>query len=370
MTYDTNDALSNVYAVIMAGGVGTRLWPRSREATPKQTLHVIGDGTMIQNTVARLQPLVPHERILIVTNDAQADVLRPQIPAVPAENFITEPFGRNTAPCIGLAATAIERNDPEAIMIVLPADHHIENVQEFQERLNVAVDVAATTDGLVTLGITPTRPETGYGYIQASEDPKGLPDYFDKGVRRVRTFAEKPDRITAERFLESGDFLWNSGMFVWKTSTILGEFESRLPELYEELMKIEEAYGTDSYEDELERTYRRITPISIDYGVMEKAQDVYVLIGEFGWSDVGSWDETYRLARKDDEENYLLGNVVALDTERSLVYGSERMVATIGLEDVIVVDTGDAVLVCRRGDSQDVQKVVDYLRRKKITSFL
>lgn len=360
----------STYAIIMAGGVGTRLWPRSRTSTPKQLLHLMGEGTMIQNTVARLQPLVPPENIFIVTNASQVEGFLEQVPAIPRENLIAEPFGRNTAPCIGLAATAVRRHDPDGIMMVLPADHWIENVRDFQNRLRLAAEVATAKGGLVTLGIRPTRPETGYGYIQWLEQRKGIDEFYDQGVRKVRTFAEKPDAFTAERFLESGDFLWNSGMFIWQAKTILAEFEHHLPDLYEQICEIDEAYDTESYTAVLEKVYRLVTPISIDYGVMEKAKEVYVIECDFGWSDVGSWDETYRLSRKDNQENALQGEVVAIDTTRSYIRSDGRMIAAIGLEDVIIVDSPDALLVCKRGDSQQVQKVVDYLRRKKITSLL
>lgn len=359
-----------IYGVIMAGGVGSRLWPRSREASPKQMLHIMGEGTMIQNTVARLQPLIPPERILIVTNRQQIDGLSEQVPAIPPENFIAEPFGRNTAPCIGLAACAVMRQNDDGVMIVLPADHHIENVREFQNRLRVAAEVATSRGGLVTLGIRPTRPETGYGYIQWSEDRRGIEGFYEQGVRKVRTFAEKPDATTAERFLKSGDFLWNSGMFIWKAGTIMESFEKWLPDLYRQLREIDEASGEPRYDQHLESVYQRITPISIDYGVMEKAREVYVLQCEFGWSDVGSWDETYRLSRKDSDDNLLQGEVVAIDTTGSFVQSSDRMIATIGMKNVIVIDTPDALLICDKGRTQEVQKVVDYLRRKKITSLL
>ena len=361
---------TSLYAIIMAGGVGSRLWPRSREASPKQLLHIMGEGTMIQNTVARLQPMIPPEQILIVTNASQIDGFLKQIPAIPKENLIAEPFGRNTAPCIGLAATTLLERDPDAMMVVLPADHWIENVREFQSRLNLACAVAEEQKGLVTLGITPDRPETGYGYIQWSEKKKNIEEHFDAGVRIVRTFAEKPDMPTAQRFLRSGDFLWNSGMFIWRADVILKEFEKYLPDLHEQICHISDALGSETYSNVLEETYRRMTPISIDYGVMEKAKNVFVLQCDFGWSDVGSWDETYRLSRKDNEMNSLLGDVVTIETSNSYIRSDGRMIAAIGMEDVIIIDSPDALLVCKRGESQQVQKVVDYLRRKKITGLL
>lgn len=360
----------SVYAVIMAGGVGSRLWPRSRESSPKQLLHVMGDGTMIQNTVARLQPIVPPERIFIVTNEKQIEGFKQQVPSIPEENLIAEPFGRNTAPCVGLAAASILKRDPEAMMIVLPADHWIENVREFQSRLRIACEVAESKRGLVTLGIMPNRPETGYGYIQWRDRREGIEGFYDQGVRSVRTFAEKPDLKTAQRFLDSGDFLWNSGMFIWRADVILDEFSTHIPDLYEQINTIAASFDSENYTEVLESIYKRMTPLSIDYGVMEKAKNVYVLQCEFGWSDVGSWDEAYRLSRKDKEGNFMVGEVIIIDTTNSYVRSADRMIAAIGMEDVIIVDTPDALLVCKRGDSQQVQGVVDYLRRKKITSLL
>jgi mannose-1-phosphate guanylyltransferase len=360
----------NLYAVIMAGGVGSRLWPRSRERSPKQLLHVIGDGTMIQNTIARLQPMVPYENIFIVTNRAQIEAFREQVPQVPARNLIAEPFGRNTAPCIALASVMLEERDPNGVMLVLPADHFIENVREFQQQLKTACDAAYETGGLVTMGITPTRPETGYGYIQVGEPGSVAAHLAERGVRRVLTFAEKPDLPTAERFLASGDFLWNSGMFIWRVDAIAEALQTYLPELHEQVQTLRTALGTTRFGEVLESVYSQIHPISIDYGVMEKARNALVIRCDFGWSDVGSWDETYRLARKDDDGNSIVGDVVTVGTTGSFIRTSGRMIATVGVEDLIIVDTPDALLVCRRGDSQRVQAVVDYLRRKKISSLL
>ncbi len=359
-----------IYAIIMAGGVGSRLWPRSREASPKQLLHILGEGTMIQNTIARLQPMIPHEDIIIVTNKTQVDGLREQVPQVPVGNLIAEPFGRNTAPCIALAASMIRDRDPEAVMVVLPADHWIQNVGEFQQKLRLACEAAFEMRCLVTMGITPTRPETGYGYIQWSDRREGENRFFDQGLRPVLTFAEKPDLPTAERFLSSGDFLWNSGMFVWRVDTIAEEIRRHLPDLYDQVESIHAALGADYYQDRLESVYGQIHPISIDYGIMEKSENVYVTQCEFGWSDVGSWDETYRLSRKDNNGNSIVGDVVTIDTEGSFIRTAGKMIATLGVKDLIIVDTPDALLICRRGESQRVQAVVDYLRRKKINSLL
>lgn len=359
-----------IYAVIMAGGVGSRLWPKSREKSPKQLLHILGDGTMIQNTIARLQPIVPYDQIYIVTNQLQQAAFAEQVPQIPAENIIIEPFGRNTAPCIALAASRLKRRDDDAVMVVLPADHFIQNIGEFQQKLMLACEAANELGGLVTMGITPTRPETGYGYIQHEDSSAGTGRFYEQGLRPVLTFAEKPDLPTAERFIASGDFLWNSGMFVWKVESIDAALERHLPELHERMGAIDEAYGTPDYNETLESIYGQIQPISIDYGVMEKADNVYVTQCDFGWSDVGSWDETYRLSRKDDDANSIVGDVVTIDTERTFVRTAGKMIALVGVEDLIIVDTPDALLVCRRGESQRVQAVVDYLRRKKINSLL
>ncbi len=360
----------NIYAVIMAGGVGSRLWPKSRERSPKQLLHILGEGTMIQNTIARLQPMIPYENIFVVTSRVQADGVKEQVPQIPPGNIIAEPFGRNTAPCVALSAAMLRDRDPEGVMVVLPADHFIQNVGEFQMKLKLACDAAYQMRCLVTMGITPTRPETGFGYIQKGEQPDPENSFYDQGLRPVLTFAEKPDLPTAERFLASGDFLWNSGMFIWRIDSIEEEFKRHLPELFEQVESIHAAIGTDEYQDRLESIYSQMHPISIDYGVMEKAENVYVTQCEFGWSDVGSWDETYRLSRKDANANSIIGDVVTIDTQRSFIRTAGKMVATVGVEDLIIVDTPDALLICKRGQSQRVQAVVDYLRRKKISSLL
>lgn len=359
----------NTYAVIMAGGVGARLWPKSREKSPKQLLHILGEGTMLQNTIARLQPMIGYDKILIVTNKKQAEKVHEQNPQIPLENIISEPFGRNTAPCIALAAMILEQRDPNAIMVTLPADHHIQNVGEFQRILSLACTAAQELNCLATIGITPTRPETGYGYIQRDDQPDRYNPFYDQGLRRVFTFAEKPDVTTAERFLASGDFLWNSGMFIWKVETILEEAKKHLPEIFEELETVRGKVDTE-FDAALLNAYSNIHSISIDYGVMEKAANVFVAQGDFGWSDVGSWDEAYRLARKDNDGNLLEGEVIAVDVKNSFIRSDEQMIAVVGLQDVIVIDTSDAILICKRGESQKVQAVVDYLRRKKINSLL
>jgi mannose-1-phosphate guanylyltransferase len=359
----------NIYAVIMAGGVGSRFWPQSRERTPKQVLEIVGSGSMISNTITRIQPLVEWDKVIVVTNKLQKDIIHEQVPSLPMQNMLTEPLGRNTAPCIGLAAKWISHYDPNAVMIILPADHIIRDTEEFLRVVQRSVRVAQESDALVTIGIQPTHPETGYGYIQF-EDSSEKNRYVTEGIYSVKTFAEKPNLETAEKFLKSGDFLWNSGMFIWKASVILQEIEKNIPELGEQLTKLEHAIGTEQYQTILERVYGVIRSISIDYGVMEKASKVFVAKGDFGWSDVGSWDEVVRLTPVDGEGNALRGTVIAKDSHRNYIDAGNRVVATIGIDDVIVVTTDDAVLICKKGRSQDVKEVVDYLRRKQINGLL
>jgi mannose-1-phosphate guanylyltransferase len=362
--------MPKVCAVIMAGGVGTRFWPRSREKSAKQFLEITGKSTMIQNTVRRLDGFVGIHDIFVVTNKVQKALVARQLPALPEENIIVEPVGRNTAPCIGLAALHVRRKHPDAVMVVLPADHLVGNVEEFSRVLRLAVETAHESGSLLTIGIKPTHPETGYGYIQCLNEPGGGNPYYERGVLKVKTFAEKPNLQVAVRFLESGDFLWNSGMFVWRVDAILREIGRCLPDLHQELRKVDETIGTGQYGATLERVFGVIRGISIDYGVMEKAETVYVIPGDFGWNDVGSWDEVYRVAGKDDRGNSITGKVIQRDTTNCLVWSPEKLVATVGVEDLIIINTDDALLICRRGHSQDVKEIVDHLRRKQMNEYL
>ena len=348
---------STLYAVIMAGGVGSRFWPRSRERTPKQVLEIVGSGTMIQNTVKRIESLVPIENVCIVTNRLQKELIAKQLPKIPDENILVEPVGRNTAPCIGLAAQWVFHKDPHAVMVVLPADHIIQNEKEFLIVLRRAIRAAEENEALVTIGIKPTHPETGFGYIQFDDsDDQNI--NVSEGIYRVKTFAEKPNIETAEKFLKSGDFVWNSGMFIWRASVILDEIERLLPELDVQLKKIASTVGTPQFNHAIEVAYGVLRGVSIDYGVMEKAKNVYVAKGDFGWSDVGSWDEVIRLTPVNGDGNTMRGNVIV------------KMIAIVGAEDLIVISTDDAILICKKGHSQDVKEIVDYLRRKLMNDFL
>ena len=361
----------SLHAVIMAGGIGSRFWPRSRRATPKQFLDVFGDASLIQNTFARLQPLVEPDHVFVVTNADYADQTRQHLPAIPVGNVLSEPIARNTAPCIAFAAARILAIDPDATMLVLPADHLIADVRRFHEVLETAAEAAQPSGdapgGLVTIGIRPTHPETGYGYIQydISGDDDGVPDGLAGDAPRpypVLTFAEKPDLATAERFLDAGDFLWNSGMFVWRADAILDAFERYLPKVHQLFAPLQDAFGTEREAEAIADAYERSPKISIDYGVMEQADNVLVVPGSFGWSDVGDWRAVHEVVDKDDAGNRAEGNVILQDTTGSYARSADgRLLVLVGMTDAVVVDTGDAVLVCHREQAQKVKNVVDFL---------
>ena len=346
-----------MYAVIMAGGSGTRFWPLSRRRRPKQLLSLFGDKPMIAETVDRLAGLVPPERVLVVTNEALAEAVRAALPSVPAENVLCEPMGRNTAPCVGMAAAAVRAAaGPEEVMVVLPADHYIRDAETFRGALAAAA-AEAETGAIVTLGIEPTKPETGYGYIRCGE---ALAD----GVHAVDQFVEKPDHATALAYLQSGDYVWNSGMFCFRVDRILREFETQLPRLAGQIEEMAAALGPDDA-DTLRDIFERIEPVSIDYGIMEGAANVRVLPVSFGWSDVGHWDALPSVTETDSDGNVRLGDVVALDCEGCvLVSGGSRVLSAVGLDHVVVVDTEDALLVAPRQRVQEVRRVVDALRER------
>ena len=356
-----------LYPVIMAGGSGTRFWPLSRQRTPKQVLAILGPSSLLQDTVDRIRGLAPTEQVRIATNARQFKVIAPQLPELSPANFLLEPSPRNTAPCIGLAAVHIRKRDPDGIMLVLPSDHIVRDVKAFQEAVRRGVEVVERHDPLVTFGIRPDRPETGYGYIQYVPSQEELP----AGVHRVKAFAEKPNLQTAQMFLQSGDFYWNSGMFIWRASRILQEMEEHLPEHYHQLVEIERAIGKPNYQRILNNRYRRLRAISIDYGVMEVSRTpIFMLAGEFGWNDVGSWDELYRIASKGKDGNVAVGDTVALDSHNNYIYSPSRLTAVIGMDDVLIVNTPNATLICPRSRAQDVKAVVDKLRQERKDKYL
>jgi mannose-1-phosphate guanylyltransferase len=352
------------HAVIMAGGIGSRFWPRSRKRKPKQVLNIFGSNTLLQETVARVSGLIPPSEILVVTTAELTDHIRNQLPDLDKKNIIVEPVGKNTAPCIGLAALEIQKRDPDGIMVVLPADHLISDRKRFVHCLEQAVNTAQNDDSLVTIGITPTQPETGYGYIQF--DPKAVGKH---GAYGVKTFAEKPHLEAAQRFLESGDFLWNSGIFIWSVKRIIAEIEHSLPELYAALMAIAELSGKDK-KAKFKHIYSGLRPISIDYGVMERARNVAVVKGDFIWSDIGNWAEVYRLSPKDKAGNVNLNGHILIDTSNCMIDSSDRLVAVVGVQDLIIINTRDALLICHRDHAQNVKRVVEHMERNKLDKYL
>lgn len=357
-----------MFALVMAGGVGKRFWPKSREKRPKQLLNIVGDRSLLQQTVDRLDSLLSIDQVFVVAKESQKDAILEHLPNLPPSNLIAEPKGKNTAPCIGLGALFMERLDPEAVMVVLPADHLITEDERFVQALRVGAKVAAEQDCLVTLGIEPRYAATGYGYIQYHEK---LAEVDGVTLYKVKTFAEKPNRETAERFLSSGDFLWNSGIFIWKCKRILREIEEHLPHLYDGLLEIKQALGTPQQEETIRRVYCQIKSISIDYGVMEHAEDVVVLRGRFGWNDLGTWDEVYNISPKDKDGNVLVGTQLVKDSRDCYVDApAAKCVALLGVEDLIVVDTEDVLLICPRERAQEVQDLVEMAKRKELTQYI
>jgi mannose-1-phosphate guanylyltransferase len=366
----------NFYAVIMAGGGGTRLWPLSRKERPKQMLQLIDERTLFQTSVERLEGLFPPERILVVTVADQAREFQEQYPRIPEQNYILEPSPRGTASVVGLAAVALRVRDPEAVMAVLTSDHYIGNEERFRSLLRFSLEVALAGH-LVTLGIAPTFPSTGFGYIQrgklldifSHQDGQSAesnsPELFAYLVMR---FIEKPDQEKAEQMIQSGDHAWNSGMFVWKVDKILSEFQRQMPDLASVLEQIGQAWGTNEQQKLLDRLWPGIKPQTIDYGIMEGAQNVAVIPAEgLDWSDVGSWDTLFDVLPTDENGNIVMGEGhIGLDTHSSLVFSEdeERLIVTIGIEGLVIVETEDVLLVCHKDQAQRVRQVVKMLQKR------
>lgn len=387
--------MDDVYIVIMAGGSGTRFWPLSREAMPKQLLRIDGEETLIEQTIGRVSPLIPLDRIFIVTNKNHAEQIRFQVADIKKENFIIEPIARNTAAAVGLAAIHINHRFPNAVMCVLSADHVIRHKDRFIEILKNSFNVARS-GYLVTIGIKPGRPETGYGYVEAgdrievagsSEQIAGVPSprgtYCGRrpmqwvngegkgegeidlpAIFSVKRFVEKPDIAKAIEYIKDGHYYWNSGMFVWKASIVIEEIGRHMSSLYEGLKEIESSIGKGDEDSITRKVFDRIKPISIDYGVMERSDRVAIIPADIGWSDVGSWTALDEISNRDTKGNVITGNVIDLDSMDSIIYAANRLVATLGLKDMIVVDTEDATLVCRKDRAQDVKRIVEELKRR------
>lgn len=354
------------YAVIMAGGSGTRLWPLSRKEYPKQALTLIGEKTMFQYAVDRISSIYPPERIMVVTSPTHAEILKNQCPEIPHDNFILEPEGRGTASAIGLVAIHLLRRDPEAGMVILTADHYITETKQFCTVLRTA-EMISEQGNLITLGIQPSAPSTGYGYIHQGNRLGRLNelDYYF-----VKQFIEKPDTDKANKMLKSGDYSWNSGMFIWQVSRILQEFEKQMPDLYIGLTEIKARIGTADYDETLSRVWGKLIKNTIDYGIMENAENVIVIPVDIGWSDIGSWESLFTLYPTDNHKNTFIGDHVCIDTESTLTYSKKRLIATMGIEDLIIVDTDDVVMICSRDREQDVKAFIAALQQNQKTDYI
>lgn len=344
-------------ALIMAGGRGERFWPKSRRNLPKQFLSLTDDGkTMIQLTIERILPLVDVKDIYISTNNDYRSLVLEQLPNIPEENILCEPIGRNTAPCIGLGAIHIANKYEDAIMMVLPSDHLIKYTSMFLTTLKDACDVAEQDNNLVTLGITPDYPETGYGYIKFN------PNLNVGRAYSVERFVEKPNLEKAKEYIASEEYLWNSGMFMWKVSSILKNIENFIPDTYKGLLKIKDSIGTPEADSILEKEFTNFNSISIDFGIMEKAEHIYTIPGTFGWDDVGSWLAVERIKKTNEMGNVVDGNIITINSKNCIIQGSNKLIATIGIKDLIVVDTDDATLICEKDSSADIKKVLENLK--------
>lgn len=346
-----------ITALIMAGGRGERFWPKSRKNMPKQFLSLTDDGkTMIQLTVERISSVVDMEDIYIATNKDYKELVRSQLPGIPEKNILCEPVGRNTAPCIGLGAVHMAKKYDDAIMLVLPSDHLIKFNKMFLSVLKDSCDIAEKDRNLVTIGITPAYAETGYGYIK-----------FDSHVMegrayKVDRFVEKPSLEVAKEYLETEEYLWNSGMFVWKLSSILYNLERFMPETFAGLKRIQASIGTPEEEDVLRKEFAQFQSQSIDYGIMEKAENIYTVPGTFGWDDVGSWLAVERIRKSNEMGNVVSGNIITVGTHNCIIQGEKKLIATVGLEDLVIVDTEDATLICAKDSTADIKKVLENLK--------
>jgi mannose-1-phosphate guanylyltransferase len=357
----------NLTCVIMAGGKGERFWPKSRTNLPKQFLNISGNKSMIQQSIARLTKLVDLSRIFIVTNELYAELIKAQVPGLPYENIIIEPIGKNTAPCIGLASIIIEERFPESTMIVIPSDHIIENEEGFLKILKTATTVAQNNGNLVTLGIQPTYPETGYGYIESSYQSDLINDL---SIMKVNKFVEKPDLATAQSYLEAGSFYWNSGIFVWKIETIRRYIKELMPDMHDILETMKAAFDSEDKDTIIRSEFLKMPDQSIDYGIMEKVNNIYVIPCVFGWDDVGSWTALERINDLDENGNVIKGNILNLDTKRCIIESNGKLIATLGIEDLIIVDTEDVTLICTKDKAQEVKLLLKELRMQKMEKYL
>ncbi|MDD5542054.1 MAG: mannose-1-phosphate guanylyltransferase [Acidobacteriia bacterium] len=357
-----------MYGVILAGGRGTRFWPKSRAVKPKQLQKILSSRTLLQETLDRISGLIPPQNVFVLGNKLLAPEIREQLPDVPSSQILAEPVGHNTAPCVGLVAHLIARSDPEAVLAVLPSDHLITKKNEFLNCLRAAETTSQKNENIVVLGIPPSRPETGYGYIHF--DPADGESLLGTRVFSVKSFTEKPDRARAEEYVASKQYFWNGGIFVWKASTIIHAVERYLPKTHAALKEIAAAWGTEAFESALEKGYPLTDAVSLDYGIMEKAPHLFCVRADIGWNDLGSWQAVYEFSKKDAHENALSADCLTIDATGNLVEVSGKTVALVGVSDLVVVETEDALLICDRQRSQDVSRLVKELEIRKMKSLL
>ncbi len=353
------------YCIIMAGGIGSRFWPLSRKSKPKQFLDILGVGkSLLEMTYERFMGICPEENIYIITHDDYTDIVLEELPGIDAERVISEPLRKNTAPCIAYSSNKIYKQDPEAVIIVAPSDHFIQDETKYKKLIQEGLTFAAQNDALITLGIEPTRPETGYGYIQIKKG--NLSSGRQSNLNKVKTFTEKPDRKMAELFLKSGDFYWNSGIFVWSARSILRALEKYNPDLYHLFSEGKDVYNTEQETLFIFNAYTNCTEISIDYAVMEKADNVYVLCADFGWSDLGTWNSLYEHSGRDDQGNVVDGeNVLLYETRNSIIRSEHnRLIVAYGLKDFIVVQSKDILLICPKKEEQRIKQFVKDIQMK------
>ncbi len=356
-----NEVNMDFFAVIMAGGVGSRFWPLSREKTPKQFLPIISEKSMIEETVQRLTPLFHESKILTISNAAQAQTIRDLLPNLFEDNILIEPQGKNTAPSLLLATASIYLDNPSAVVAVLPADHLITDRETFLKKLTAGAQLASQSSELITFGIPPTLPATGYGYIQFSQDdPTSV---LNENFYPVQKFKEKPDYEQAVHFLKEGNYFWNSGMFLWQAKTFAQKLELHSPSMYTYWLNILEALK-EKDRDGISEIFAEIPSISIDYALMEKASGVRMCKGNFGWSDVGSWSALSEIWEKDDQANAHRGQHLSINSHNCIVYNPDKFTALVGVQDIVVVNTGDALLVCHKDSDQKVKELVDTLKKK------
>ncbi len=358
----------NKFAAILAGGGGTRFWPLSRQETPKQLLNISGNDIMLNDTIVRFEGVIPLENTIVVTNRSQAVLLESIMhSSVPKSNILVEPVARNTAASILLAALFIEKNHGDSLMIVLPSDHYITDEAQFRKTLDEACSVAMLSGKIVTIGIKPTFPSTGYGYISFDNEPTLTKPC---SVYEVAEFVEKPNFSKAQGYLASGHYLWNSGMFIWKTSVVIDNFKRYLPRLYKTLLPLYDHMGTSREEEVMNTIYPTLQSISIDYGILERSDEVVVVSGDFGWNDVGSWDALGAIFPPDASGNIVKANHLGLQTQNTIVYGNGRLITTIGVDGLIIADTEDALLICKKDRAQSVKEIVDMLKERGMNQYI